>query len=124
MAGKKNQDELNEFLNKVSKKILDNFEVDEIILFGSYAKGSEDDESDIDIAIVSPDLNEKFPMFENALAVHRKADLYEPYLQLVPFHSRKFYQETHIDPGFVAEIKKTGKRIYTKDSGLALPISA
>lgn len=123
MAGKKNKDQLNYFLNNITERITANFNVDEVILFGSYAKGTETDDSDIDVAVISPELNINYPMFENAQTIIRKTNLYEPYLQLVPIHSKKFYEETHIDPGFIREIKKTGKRIYTKEAGL-IPISA
>lgn len=117
---KKNTVELKEFLNNVAVKITGSFVVDEIILFGSYAKGTETDESDIDVAVISPELNVSYPMFKNAMNIIRKADLYEPYLQLVPFNSQKFYEESSIDPNFVKEIKKTGKQIYSKESGIDL----
>jgi predicted nucleotidyltransferase len=54
------------------EKITTNFEVDEIILFGSYARGTANDNSDIDVAVISPDLNMNYPMFDNALTIIRK----------------------------------------------------
>lgn len=120
MAGRKNSRELIEFLTNIVEKIVTNFEVDEIVLFGSYAKGTADDNSDIDVAVISPDLNMNYPIFENALTIIRKTDLYEPYLQLVPLPSAKYYNETFIDPGFISAIKNTGKKIYTKNSGINL----
>lgn len=122
MAGKKNNLELKIFLNDIALKIADHFIVDEMILFGSYAKGTETDESDIDLAVISPELNVNFPMFKNAMNIIRKADLYEPYLQLTPFNSQKFYEENFVDPNFIHEIKKTGKRIYSKETGITLEL--
>lgn len=114
MAGKKTKEELNALLNSVIQRLRENIEVDEILLFGSYAKGTEKDESDIDVAVISPELDTRNPIFENTLAVHRKSNIYEPYLQLLAFPSETFYEEKFIDPGFIQEIKRTGKSIYKK----------
>lgn len=40
-------------INKYVKEIKKKYNVSTIILFGSYAKGTENEDSDIDIAIVS-----------------------------------------------------------------------
>lgn|GEM_PF-2889418 len=37
----------------------------------------------------------------------------EPYLQLLAFPSRTYYEESHIDPDFVREIKRTSKVLYS-----------
>jgi len=116
MAGKKTREELIKLLNLVVDKVSSNLNIDEILLYGSYAKGKENDESDIDIAVISPDLEKKNPVFENALYIHRKAALYEPYIQLVAFPSQTYYKEEFIKPEFIQEIKKTGKLIYKKDT--------
>ena len=115
MAGKKTRDELIDILNLVVDKVTSNLNIDEILLYGSYAKGKENDDSDIDIAVISPDLEKKNPIFENALYVHRKASLYEPYIQLVAFPSRTYYEEEFIKPEFIQENKNTGKLIYKKN---------
>lgn len=117
MAGKKNTIELTEFLSAITDKITSNFDVDEIILFGSYAKGTASDISDIDVAVVSPDFSSNKPCFDNAITIARKTKLYEPYLQLMPFSSEKYYGNSHIDPNFIREIKTTGKKIYTRLAG-------
>lgn len=120
MAGKKNKIELQDFLNKITSQITSTFDVDEIILFGSYAKGTETDDSDIDIAVISPNLDMNSPLFQNSLTVLNKAELFEPYLQLMAFPSKKFYEEEYIDPGFIRTIKKTGKQLYSKASGFSV----
>lgn len=91
-----------------------NFKVDEIVLFGSYAKGTENDLSDVDIAVISPELVEGQTMFKNVLTISRGAGLCEPYLQLLAFPSKTYYNEdSHIDPDFIREIKRTGKVLYS-----------
>lgn len=114
MVRKKNKVELQELLDLVVDKTTSDFNVDEIILFGSYAKGTENDLSDVDVALVSPDLDEDCPLFENSLKIKKTVKLFEPYLQLTAFPSRIFYEEDFISPDFIQEIKRTGKTVYKK----------
>lgn len=115
MAGKKTTAELKLLTDKVVNAVTKNFKVDEILLFGSYAKGTETDLSDVDIAVISPDLIEGQAMFKNVLQVTRTSGLCEPYLQLLAFPSKTYYNEnSYIDPDFIREIKKTGKVLYSK----------
>ena len=52
-----NKDILNS-INEYIKKIKNHYNISAIILFGSYAKGTENENSDIDIAIVSDDFDD------------------------------------------------------------------
>lgn len=83
--------------------------VDEILLFGSYARGEEDDCSDIDIAVISPEFDDNKSMYANAMKLFEKTSLMEPYLELVPITSNKFYNS---DNPFIKSIKATGRQIY------------
>ncbi|SDI41144.1 nucleotidyltransferase domain-containing protein [Natribacillus halophilus] len=82
--------------------------VEKVILFGSYANGTATTDSDVDIAIVSPNFG-KAPLME-------KLDLYgwlhdasvRVLLQPFPFGSEEF---KHTDDFFINEIKKTGADI-------------
>ena len=47
-------DSINKFIKEIKKK----YNVTTIILFGSYAKGTENENSDIDIAVVSDDFDD------------------------------------------------------------------
>jgi predicted nucleotidyltransferase len=42
-----------EVLNEVKRRLVDGFHPDKIILFGSQARGTADDRSDVDILVVS-----------------------------------------------------------------------
>ena len=50
--------EIMESIQKYIKKVSQYYKIEAIILFGSYAKGSENENSDIDIAIISSDFND------------------------------------------------------------------
>ena len=47
-----------ESIKKYIEKISQYYKIEAIILFGSYAKGTENEDSDIDIAIISNDFND------------------------------------------------------------------
>ncbi len=105
---------MNDFLNRIVAEITSKLDIDAILLFGSYAKGEENDSSDIDIAVISSEFDAKKSMYLNAMKVYEKTDLIEPYLQLVPLASDSFYNESFIDKGFVKSIRETGRSLYTK----------
>ena len=115
MARRKTQLELNEILEEVKEKVVQNFSTDAIVLFGSYAKGTANENSDIDIAVVSPDFDYDSPMCDNSFLVTKTTKLYHPDLQIMGFHPDKYFNDKYIDPNFVNEIKETGKVIYSKN---------
>jgi len=73
-------------------------------LFGSFAKGSEKEESDIDIALVLENMPDFFYAQKQLMKLRRKIDLrIEPH----PFKEQDF---NSLNP-FAYEIEKTGKEI-------------
>lgn len=50
--------EIMESIQKYIEKISQYYKIEAIILFGSYAKGTENENSDIDIAIISSDFDD------------------------------------------------------------------
>lgn len=71
-----------EIVQKYIEKICENYEVYAIILFGSYAKGTENEDSDIDIAIITDDIkNDVFDEELNLMKLRRNIDTrIEPHL--------------------------------------------
>ncbi len=65
--------ELKKFVGRLSK----DFEIKEIILFGSRASGTEKEDSDIDLIIVSPD-------FEGMNFFERGANMYDYWDLMIP----------------------------------------
>ena len=47
-----------ESIRKYIEKISKHYKIEAIILFGSYAKGTENEDSDIDIAVISDDIDD------------------------------------------------------------------
>jgi predicted nucleotidyltransferase len=87
--------------------VKENFDVRKVILYGSYAKGTARENSDIDVAIILDRLDDDLLMSEARLfQLRRSIDVrIEPVLL-----------EEGIDKtGFLEEIMKTGEIIYNAD---------
>ena len=83
-----------------------NIEVEVAILYGSYAKGTEDENSDIDIAIISPDFGKD--KFEEAIALKKISE--EVYLGISPEpYSLEEYKKASSNDFLYQEIIKKGK---------------
>lgn len=119
MAGAKDKREITDLLSDVIKQITSKVEIDEAILFGSYAKGTANEDSDIDLVITSAELTGK-SILSNTRNIKQKTKLLVPGLQLFAFNNETFNNETFVDPGFIQEIKRTGKKIYSKAAGFLL----
>lgn len=98
----------NQLMSEIKKytQFLENqIEVEKIILFGSYGKGNATSESDIDVAIVSPQLGkapllEKMKLFEWRYDADILVDI-----QPVPIGLQEYESGSSF---FVQEIKDTG----------------
>ena len=93
----------NEVISIVSKyKLLvsKHFDVENMILFGSYAKGNQKDDSDIDVAIVVNSITQDFFSYAPLLWKLRREidDRIEPIL----------IEKNKDESGFLKEILKTG----------------
>ena len=99
-------DKINGFLNELESN---NFKVAKAILFGSYATGKVNENSDIDLAVWLSDLPEKH--WTEIPAIPHIVAKYSPI-------SPKFYDvnETEKDDPFIEVIEKTGKRIDMNNS--------
>jgi predicted nucleotidyltransferase len=89
---------------KYAIAIKDKYNYNRIILFGSYAKGNFNEDSDIDIAVVFNDYNNLLDMQLELMRIRRKIDSrIEPH----PFRERDFNNSNPL----VSEIIAFGKEI-------------
>ena len=58
-------DSINKFVEEIKKK----YNITAIILFGSYAKGTENEDSDIDIAVISDDFDDIYDCMAILMAI-------------------------------------------------------
>ncbi len=93
-------EEIKKYIRYIGTKII----IEKIILFGSYAKGTATNDSDIDVAVISPNFG-KAPLFDKIDLNEWKYDAnLSADLQPFPFSPEQF----KADNFFVEEIRKTG----------------
>lgn len=98
--------EIIEIVNKYIDIVSKNYNVIAIILFGSYAKGTQREDSDIDIAVVTDDIKtDKFDEEVNLMQLRNNIDYrIEPHIISVTDFEND-------ETPFVVEVKNTGIKV-------------
>lgn len=92
---------INEYVNEIKKY----YNINSVILFGSYAKGNENEDSDIDIAIVSEDFEDIIDIMAELMGLTWDIDArIEPH----PIR-KKDYDE--VSDFFIKEVIDTGIKV-------------
>ena len=98
-------DEIIEVIKKYIDKISKIYNLDSVFLFGSYAKGNQNESSDIDIAIISDDFIDIIDDGANLIGLTWKIDTrIEPH----PITKAEFEK---VDSPLIKEIKETGIKV-------------
>lgn len=99
--------EIMDIVNKFVQVILAHYEVKAIILFGSYAKGTNHEDSDIDIAIITDDLkcSDVFEEQLNLRKLRRNIDY-----RIEP-HIIETADYDNVETPFVQEVINTGIKV-------------
>lgn len=94
-------DSIQKYIEKISKY----YKIDAIILFGSYAKGTENKDSDIDIAVISSNFNDIIEDGAKLIGLTWKIDTrIEPH----PITSEDYKK---IANPFIKEVRDTGIKV-------------
>lgn len=92
---------INEFIKEIKK----HYNITTIILFGSYAKGTENEDSDIDIAVISDDFEDIYECMANLMGMTWDIDArIEPH----PIKKKDFDEESDY---FIKEVINTGIKV-------------
>ncbi len=96
--------EIKRFVALLKKR---NIRISKVILFGSFARGSSREHSDIDLAVVSPDFgkDEISEMMELSKIAWRISDR----IEAIPLSEEMLKMKYH---PLIGEIKKYGKIVY------------
>lgn len=98
-------EEIANIIKKYVEKISKHYKIDAIILFGSYAKGTYNENSDIDIAIISSDFKDIIEDGAKLIGLTWKIDTrIEPH----PIAKEDY---DNISTPFVQEIVNTGVKV-------------
>ena len=94
-----------ESIKKYIEKISQYYKIEAIILFGSYAKGTENEDSDIDIAIISSDFSDIIEDGAKLIGLTWKIDTrIEPH----PITTEEYQK---VSNPFVREVMNTGIKV-------------
>lgn len=105
VKGKINK-EIADIVDKYIAIVTENYNVVAIILFGSYAKGTQTEDSDIDIAIITDDIKtDKFDEEVKLTLLRRKID------NRIEPHIIKVEDYENDETPFVVEVKNTGIKV-------------
>lgn len=98
--------EIANILDEYIAIVKENYDVVTIILFGSYAKGTEHEDSDIDIAIITDDIKtDKFDEEVKLTLLRRKIDnRIEPHIISINDYEND-------ETPFIVEVKNTGIKV-------------
>ena len=98
--------EIADILDKYIAIVKENYDVVAIILFGSYAKGTENEDSDIDIAVVTNDIKtDRFNEGVKLTLLRRKIGA------RIEAHIISIGDYENDETPFVVEVKNTGIKV-------------
>ena len=92
---------IQQYIEKISKY----YKIDAIILFGSYSKGTENEDSDIDIAIISSDFKDIIEDGAKLIGLTWKIDTR---IELHPITVEDYRKVSNL---FVKEVRDTGIKV-------------
>jgi predicted nucleotidyltransferase len=97
-----------EKVKKYSDTVRQDFDVEKIILFGSFAKGTAREDSDIDVAVVVRNMpGDWLSSSAKLFRLTRDIDInIEPIM----------IDEAHDKSGFLEEVERTGRVIYQRSA--------
>jgi predicted nucleotidyltransferase len=102
-----------ETLNEIRQRLVDRFHPDKIILFGSQARGTADDRSDVDILVVCEISNGRRSL---TLAMDRALWGLRLARDIVVLTPEEFERDRHI-PGTIARPASREGRILYENAG-------
>jgi len=99
----------NETKSEIKKRLLEKFELKKIIIFGSQARGTADDKSDVDLLVVASDFKDRYKIMRELRRSLLEMDYAFDIIAVTP---EEFNRDKNI-PGTIARYaSKEGIIIY------------
>ena len=109
MAGILTEQQLNNIINDYITKLKQRINLEQIILYGSYAKGNANEWSDIDLYIVSKELPENELKGTNGFNLDCLVGKFDPRLEVIGINPNQL--KDPIEKSFFEEVRTKGKLI-------------
>ena len=95
-----------DYISKLKSKI----NIEQIYLYGSYAKGNPNEWSDIDLYVISKDFPEDYLKGQNGYFLYTLLGNHDLRLEVIGIHPKQL--ENPIEKSFFEEVESTGQTIY------------
>ena len=105
------EDRIDSIVEGFIARLCNEIDVEEVILFGSHAKGNPKEHSDIDLAIISDSFLDK-PHITNMQFLSRIAAHYNSLIEALPFTLQEYENLDHRT--LLAGIVRSGRRFPVK----------
>jgi predicted nucleotidyltransferase len=99
----------NEIIKELTLIIIESEKPDKIILFGSYAKGTANDESDLDLLVVK---DSDLPRPFRGKETRKKLARYVFPKDILFYTPQEVNDYKNVSTSFIAEVLETGKVLY------------
>lgn len=96
-------------INEVVKKIIENYQPQKIILFGSYASGTPGKDSDVDLLIVK---KTDLPRFKRPREIHKLFNPYPFAMDILVYSPGELEKWADHPSSFIHNVLKKGKVLY------------
>ncbi|MHC1610505.1 MAG: nucleotidyltransferase domain-containing protein [Candidatus Methanospirareceae archaeon] len=99
--------EIEERLKKISERLKKEYHAEKVILFGSYARGEETEDSDLDILVIAPSHERLFERMATVLEIVH--DLYDGLpLSPIVLNPEEIEERSNLGDQFIQEILEKG----------------
>jgi predicted nucleotidyltransferase len=105
--------EIDGIIQSFAVALMARIRVEAIILYGSYARGTAYEQSDVDIAVISPDF-EGVPMYRRQEVIADLTYREDARLSAIGYPSSEYHRPKPY--AFLAEIVRTGRVVYPRTS--------
>ena len=98
-------------IEEVAKHIGSNANAEAVILFGSYARGNANENSDVDFLVIA---ESKLPRFKRSRELYK---LFKPYpfgMDILVYTPAEIERGRKISQSFVSMVLREGKTVYAK----------
>ena len=98
-----------EQLNEITRRIVENFKPEKIVLFGSYAQGNSTEDSDLDLLIVK---DSNLPRYKRGREVRKYLRGLKVAIDLVVYTKDEIQKWSNVKTSFITTVMEKGKILY------------
>jgi len=98
-------------IDEIVSKITDYIHPERIILFGSFAQGTANEDSDLDLLVIVPDSS--LPRYKRSVPIYKMLSGYNFSKDILVYTQQEIDKYKDIQNTFVYEVLNTGRVVYS-----------